>query len=49
MKEYTVNSGYGWHAWFWIHKEEFEGEWKIGRLRFYGVISSPVIYQYSMN
>ena len=30
MKEYTVNSGYGWHAWFWVDKEEFEGEWKIG-------------------
>ncbi len=34
MKEYTVNSGYGWHAWFWVDKEEFEGEWKIGRLRY---------------
>ena len=35
MKEYTVNSGYGWHAWFWVDKEEFEGEWKIGRLRYH--------------
>ena len=34
MKEYTVNSGYGWHAWFWVDKEEFEGEWKIGTLRY---------------
>ena len=34
MKEYKVNSGYGWHAWFWVDKEEFEGEWKIGRLRY---------------
>ena len=35
MKEYKVNSGYGWHAWFWVDKEEFEGEWKIGRLRYH--------------
>ena len=34
MKEYKVNSGYIWHAWFWVDKEEFEGEWKIGRLRY---------------
>ena len=34
MKEYKVNSGYGWHAWFWVDKEEFEGEWKIGTLRY---------------
>ena len=34
MKEYKVNSGYGWHAWFWVDKEEFEGEWKIGKLRY---------------
>ena len=34
MKEYTVNSGYVWHAWFWVDKEEFEGEWKIGKLRY---------------
>ena len=33
MKEYKVNSGYGWHAWFWVDKEEFEGEWKPGTLR----------------
>ena len=34
MKEYKVNSGYVWHAWFWVDKEEFEGEWKIGTLRY---------------
>ena len=34
MKEYKVNSGYVWHAWFWVDKEEFEGEWKIGKLRY---------------
>ena len=34
MKEYKANSGYIWHAWFWVDKEEFEGEWKIGRLRY---------------
>ena len=34
MKEYKVNSGYGWHAWFWVDKEAFEGEWKIGMLRY---------------
>ncbi|MBE6909514.1 MAG: hypothetical protein E7474_08085 [Ruminococcaceae bacterium] len=34
MKEYKVNSGYGWHAWFWVDKEEFEGEWKPGTLRY---------------
>ena len=34
MKEYKVKPGYGWHAWFWVDKEEFEGEWKIGRLRY---------------
>ena len=34
MKEYKVNSGYGWHAWFWVDKEEFADEWKIGTLRY---------------
>ena len=34
MKEYKVNSGYGWHAWFWVDKEEFGDEWKIGTLRY---------------
>ena len=34
MKEYKVNSSYGWHAWFWVDKEEFKGEWEIGRLRY---------------
>ena len=34
MKEYKVNSGYVWHAWFWVDKEEFEGEWMIGKLRY---------------
>ena len=34
MKEYKVTPGYGWHAWFWVDKEEFEGGWKIGSLRY---------------
>ena len=34
MKEYKVNSGYGWHAWFWVDKEEFAGGWKAGSLRY---------------
>ena len=34
MKEYKVNFGYGWHVWFWVDKEEFKGEWKIGMLRY---------------
>ncbi len=34
MKEYKVNSGYGWHAWFWVDKEEFEGEWTTGGIRY---------------
>ena len=34
MKEYKVNSGYGWHAWFWVDKEEFEGGWKAGSIRY---------------
>ena len=34
MKEYKVNSGYGWHAWFWVDKEEFPGGWKTGTLRY---------------
>ncbi|MBR0231331.1 MAG: hypothetical protein IJQ53_03795 [Clostridia bacterium] len=34
MEEYKVNSGYGWHAWFWVDKEEFEGGWKAGSIRY---------------
>lgn len=35
MKEYKVNSGYGWHAWFWVDKQEFAGDWGNGKLRYH--------------
>ena len=34
MKELKNHSGLDWHAWFWVDKEEFAGEWAIGRLRY---------------
>ena len=34
MQEFKVKSGYGWHAWFWVDKEEFAGGWKAGTLRY---------------
>ncbi len=35
MKEMNRDgAGYNWDAWFWVDKEEFEGEWKIGRCRY---------------
>ncbi|MBQ9467610.1 MAG: hypothetical protein IJU52_01215 [Clostridia bacterium] len=34
MKEYKVGSGYGWHAWFWVDKEEFADFRKTGGIRY---------------
>lgn len=34
MKEYKVRSGYGWHAWFWVDKEEFADFRKTGGIRY---------------
>ena len=34
MKELKDHDGLSWNAWFWVDKEEFEGEWKPGQLRY---------------
>lgn len=34
MKEIRPQPGWNWNAWFWVDKEEFRGEWKIGQCRY---------------
>ncbi len=34
MKEFKTDPEHNWDAWFWLDREEFEGEWKIGLCRY---------------
>ena len=35
VKELKTHEDWSWNAWFWVDKEEFDGEWRIGQCRYH--------------